>query len=182
MSDDENMGTGDLPAPVERARNPFIHSPRGGRTLSALQAPLFRLRTPANFGILTTTGRKSGKPRSRCVRAVLDGDRAYLVMLGPIMTGLPKEQSIAAWLRNIRADPKVRLKIPGGTRTGVAREITDPVEAAHARQIYTTAVKPFDYAEYRFHVAGRPTRAKIQRLHQHWFDNGIPVVIDLTPV
>ncbi|MBF6089666.1 hypothetical protein IU438_09295 [Nocardia cyriacigeorgica] len=47
--------------------------------------------------------------------------------------------------------------------------------------IDTTAVKPFDDAEYCFHIAGRPTRAKIERLHQHWFDNGIPVVIDLAP-
>ncbi|MFE3443885.1 nitroreductase/quinone reductase family protein [Nocardia sp. NPDC059180] len=185
MSDEsagaDRTGAGALPAPTERARNPFIHSPRGGRTLSALQEPFFRIRPPANFGILTTTGRKSAKPRHRCVRAVLDGDRAYLVMLGPVMTGLPKEQSIAAWLHNVRADPKVRLRVPGGTRAGVAEEITDPVQVARARQVYTTAVKPFDFAECRFHSAGRPTRAKIQRLHQHWFDHGIPVVIDLAP-
>ncbi|BDU07631.1 nitroreductase/quinone reductase family protein [Nocardia cyriacigeorgica] len=84
-------------------------------------------------------------------------------------------------LRNIRADPNVRLKIPGRTRAGVAREITDPAEAAHARRIYTTAVRPFDFAEFRFHIAERPTRAKIQRLHRHWFDNGIPVVVELAP-
>ncbi|WP_280235343.1 nitroreductase/quinone reductase family protein [Nocardia cyriacigeorgica] len=175
----EGADPGALPAPKERARNPFTHSPRGGRTLSALQAPFFRIKTPTNFAILTTTGRTSGKARHRCVRAVLDGDRAYLVMLGPIMTGLPKEQAIADWLRNVRADPNVRLKVPGRTRSGLAREITDPAEAARARQVYTSAVKPFDFAECRFHTAGRPTRAKIQRLHQHWFDNGVPVVIEL---
>ncbi|WP_256667938.1 hypothetical protein [Nocardia cyriacigeorgica] len=42
-------------------------------------------------------------------------------------------------------------------------------------------MKPFDLVECRFHSASRPTRAKVQRLHQHWFDNGVPVVIDLTP-
>ena len=46
---------------AERKRNPFIQSPTGGRALSALMLPRFMLRPPAGFGVLTMTGRKTGK-------------------------------------------------------------------------------------------------------------------------
>jgi hypothetical protein len=49
----------------------------GGRLLSASQLPLFWLRPPSGYGVLTTTGRKSGKRRRRCVRAVTDGVRGH---------------------------------------------------------------------------------------------------------
>ncbi|MEV0365186.1 hypothetical protein ACIBEK_17700 [Nocardia fusca] len=42
--------------------------------------------------------------------------------------------------------------------------------------MYTTAVTRFDSAEFRFHIAGRPTPEKFRRLHRHWFDHGVPVV------
>jgi deazaflavin-dependent oxidoreductase (nitroreductase family) len=160
----------------ERPRNFFVRSARGGRILSALMLPDFLVVPPRGFGVLTTTGRKTGKLRRKCVRAVRRGDRAYLVMLGPPLTGRP--DAMAAWLLNIRANPNVSLRIRGGTFNGVASEL-DPQERDEARAVYCDASHPFDYAMCAFHRSGRPTRTKIQQMTAHWFDTGTPIVVDL---
>jgi hypothetical protein len=46
------------------------------RALRAIHRPWFAVWMPTNFAALTTTGRKSGKPRMTFVRAYRDADRA----------------------------------------------------------------------------------------------------------
>jgi len=161
----------------ERAHNAFVRSATGGRVLSALMLPDFMLAAPAGFGVLTTTGRKTGKLRRKCIRAIRRGDKVYLVMLGPALTGDP--EAVSAWLWNIRANPNVTLRIRGGTFPGVARELEEPPEKEQAREAYCETVHAFDYGMCFFHRRGRPTRAKIQQMTRHWFDVGIPLVLDL---
>jgi deazaflavin-dependent oxidoreductase (nitroreductase family) len=163
----------------ERPGNLFVRSAAGGRVLSALMLPDFTLVPPAGFGVLTTTGRRTGKLRRKCIRAIRRGDEVYLVMLGPPLTGDPK--AVSAWLWNVRADPNVTVRIRGGTFKGVAREL-EPREAERAREAYCEAVHAFDYAMCLFHRGGRPTRAKIQEMTGHWFDTGTPLVVDLAAV
>jgi deazaflavin-dependent oxidoreductase (nitroreductase family) len=139
--------------------------------------PFFLARPPAGFGVLTTTGRRSGKRRRKCVRVVRDGERAYLVMLGPVLIGRPGATS--AWLWNIRSNPNVELRIRGGGFTGTARELDEGTEKERAREAYCEFVGRFDYLEGRFHLGGRPDRARIKQLHRHWFDTGIAVAVDL---
>lgn len=164
--------------PPERKSNPFTRSPTGGRVLSALMLPLFLLRPPAGFGVLTTTGRKTGKTRRKCIHAVRRGNKAYIVMLRPTPSAI-EQKSISAWVWNIRANPKVCLRIRGGTFEGAARELQDPHETKQAAQIYCTTINPFDYVECTFHRSGRPTRAKIEELHRSWFEHGVPLEIEL---
>jgi deazaflavin-dependent oxidoreductase (nitroreductase family) len=171
------------PNPVDgraltRRYNPFTRSPAGGRIISALSLPAFTLRAPVGYGVLTTTGRKTGKTRRRCVHAVRHGDRAYIVMIRP-SPGARASAWAAGWVWNIRANPNVRLRIRGGTFTARARELTDDDELRAARAIYCGTVNPFDYLEYVFHRGDPPTRAKIEALHQGWFDTGIPLVVEL---
>jgi deazaflavin-dependent oxidoreductase (nitroreductase family) len=154
----------------ERKRNPFVRSAAGGRVLSALQLPWFAALPPLGFGVLTTTGRRTGKTRRKCVRAIRSGNRAYLVSIGG-----PR----AAWLKNIRANPNVRLRIRGGRFAGVAKEVREAAEIDQAMDLYCGTVNPFDYAECAMHRAGRPTRSKIEELHRRWFDRGIPLVVEL---
>lgn len=156
----------------------LLRSGRDGRLLSASMLPLVRWSPPAGFGVLTTTGRKTGKPRSKCVRVIRRGNRAYLVALRPPHVAVTRPDAVHAWIRNIRANPAVRLRIPGGTFDGVAREITDAGELATARAAICDTVNPVDYAECTLHLRGWPTHTKIQELHRYWFDTGIPVVID----
>lgn len=155
----------------ERRHNPLIQTPLGGRVLSAMQLPFFKLRPPKGFGVLTTTGRRTGKKRSRCVRAIRRGDAVYLAAIGG-------ERS--AWVKNIRANPEVRLRIRDGSFGGRARELRDETERADARDAYCGTVNGFDYREYRVHRTGRPSRAGIEELHRAWFDGGIPLVVELS--
>ncbi|HYM46095.1 MAG TPA: nitroreductase family deazaflavin-dependent oxidoreductase [Solirubrobacteraceae bacterium] len=169
--------SGYRPYPRERPHNPFIQKTtvlgltfNGGRVLSALQLPLFSIAPPQGFGVLTTTGRKTGKTRRRCVRAIRRGDSAYIVSIGG---------AHAAWLKNIRADPNVSLRISGGMFTGRARELHDPPERERAETAYCETINAVDYAECALWRRGRPTRAKIEDLHRGWFDRGTPLVVEL---
>src|SRR5205809_5262717 len=99
-----------------------------------MQLPWFAALPPGGFGVLTTTGRRTGKTRRRCVRAIRRGDKAFLVSIGG---------ERAAWLKNVRADPSVRLRIRGGRFGGVARDVRDEAEREEARTAYCGTVNPF---------------------------------------
>lgn len=157
------------PRPDGHRRNPLTSTPTGGRLLSASQLWWFRLRPPRGFGVMTVTGRRSGKRRRRCIRVVRVGHTAYLTAIGGAK---------AQWLWNLRANPTVSLRIPGGTFEGVARTLR-PDEVDAARQAYCETVHPFDRAEYVMHMRGRPTPQRIKALHEHWFTHGEPVAVDL---
>ena len=154
----------------ERARNPLVKSPAGGRMLSAVQLPWFALIPPSGFGVLTTRGRRTGKIRRRCVRAIRAGDRAYLVAIGGRRSG---------WLNNALATPEVQLRIRGGTFSGAIREPRDEAETAAAERTYCDKVNPFDYAECLMHRRGLPNRAKIVGLHREWCEGGTPLVFEV---
>jgi deazaflavin-dependent oxidoreductase (nitroreductase family) len=157
----------------------LIRSARDGRLVSALTLPLFQLRPPSGFGVITTRGRKTGKARRKCIRAVRRRDRVYLVQLRPPELAMSRPTAVAGWVWNIRANPNVKLRIRGGTFAGVARELTDERELAEAREALCETVNLFDYAECSLHLRGLPTRPKIQDLRRYWFDTGIPLVIEL---
>ncbi len=154
----------------ERKRNPFTRSARGGRALSAMQLPWFTLLPPRGFGVLTTVGRRTGKTRRRCVRAIRRADRVYIVAIGGARS---------AWVKNLKANPRVRLRIRGGTFDGVARELSDPDERREAMEAYCGEINRLDYAECRLHRGGRPTRTRIEELHTKWFTTGLPLVVEL---
>jgi deazaflavin-dependent oxidoreductase (nitroreductase family) len=125
---------------------------------------------PEGFAVLTTTGRKSGEPRSQSVRAIRKDRRVALVaMMG----------ERAQWLKNIRANPRVSIKLKAGVRQGLAHQVTDSAEREWARNAYVdTHVRndTFDYAVYEW---GLPTRRNVEEAHRKWFDAGIPVIIEL---
>jgi deazaflavin-dependent oxidoreductase (nitroreductase family) len=157
----------------------LIRSARDGRIVSALTLPLFLVRPPAGFGVITTIGRKTGKARRKCIRFARRGNRVYVVQLRPPELAIKRPTAVSAWVHNIRANPNARLRIRGGTFTGIAREARDPEELAEAREALCETVNLFDYAECRLHLRGLPTRSRIKDLHRYWFDTGIPLVIEL---
>src|SRR5436189_2101201 len=61
----------------------LLRSDRDGRILSALMLPLLWPHAPKGFAVLATTGRRSGKTRRKCVRAIRRGNRVYIVGLRP---------------------------------------------------------------------------------------------------
>jgi deazaflavin-dependent oxidoreductase (nitroreductase family) len=152
----------------ERRYNPFINSPAGGRALSALQLPFFLMRPPRGYAVLATTGRKTGKVRRRCVRAIREGDVVYLVAI----------KGKTQWAQNALANPTVRLRLPGGTASGQAREVS-VTERQRAKEAYCESIHGFDYLTWINWRRGRPTRGKIQELLRGWFDEGAPLAIEL---
>lgn len=58
----------------------LITSPKHGQILSGLMRPGYTFGSvPSGHAVLTTTGRKTGKPRHKVIRAILRGDRVYIV-------------------------------------------------------------------------------------------------------
>jgi deazaflavin-dependent oxidoreductase (nitroreductase family) len=166
--------------PRERRLNPFIHERRlsmlgigmhGGRLLSALQLPWFSVAPPRGYRVLTTTGWRSGRQRRKCVRAIRRGEQVYVVSIAG---------TEVAWFKNIRADPRVTLRIRGGTFAGRARELTSPHEVERALSAYVDIAGTVDYLACMNWRKGRPTRSKIEDLARGWFEEGAPLVVELT--
>ena len=73
------------------------------------------LPTPS-VAILETTGRRSGEPRRVPVGKALDGDTLWIVAEHGLRAG---------YVRNIQADPRVRVRSGRRWRTGTARVLAD---------------------------------------------------------
>ncbi|WP_305093837.1 nitroreductase family deazaflavin-dependent oxidoreductase [Prescottella sp. R16] len=101
--------------------------------------------------LLTTTGRKSGQPRTSPLLFLEDGDRVVLVAS---QGGLPKNP---LWYLNIRANPNVTVQIKSQIRTMRARVATDDERAA----LWPRLVEM--YADFD--------------TYQSWTDRTIPVVV-----
>ena len=81
--------------------------------------------------IVKTIGHKTGKPRYTPVN--------YAIMDGNVYC-LAGWRQTAHWFRNLRANPKLELIMPGGAVQGIASVVTDPDEWLRAtRQVLRNA-------------------------------------------
>jgi deazaflavin-dependent oxidoreductase (nitroreductase family) len=153
--------------------NPFAGSRGYARLSMIIMVPLFTLfPVPRGFALLTVTGRRSGRRRRRPVRAVRRDDTVYTVaMMG----------ERAEWLRNVRANPHVSIKLGLREHEGTARQLEDPSEWEEGFAAFTGVVNAQDYVDYVSFFWGFPTRRKIQRALETWAREGILVAIDLEP-
>lgn len=72
------------------------------------------------FLLLGTTGCKSGQLRLTPLNYAIDGGDVVC------LSGFGEQ---AHWLANIRADPRVWVRLPGRLFAGIANEVSDPAEA-----------------------------------------------------
>ncbi|WP_026401616.1 nitroreductase family deazaflavin-dependent oxidoreductase [Actinomadura rifamycini] len=101
--------------------------------------------------LLTTRGRKTGRPRTLPLLYMRDGDRVVIVAS---RGGLPKHPM---WYLNLRADPRVAVRIGPDVRRMRARTADEAERAA----LWPRLVEVYaDYDSY-----------------QSWTDRKIPVVI-----
>jgi deazaflavin-dependent oxidoreductase (nitroreductase family) len=86
-----------------------------------IKAAMRRGLVPPGYALLETKGRRSGKPRVTPVGDGLEGDSFWIVT---------EHGRQAGYVRNLSADPRVRLKLRSGWRTGTAHvlEGDDPRE------------------------------------------------------
>lgn len=71
---------------------------------------------PRSYAILETTGRRSGQPRRTPVGHVVDGDTVWIVA---------EHGRRAGYVRNLQANPRVRIKLRDGWRSGTTRPLRD---------------------------------------------------------
>lgn len=89
--------------------------------------------------ILTSTGAKSGKPRTNPLVYLPDGDD---LIVFASKAGAPESP---AWYHNLRANPKVQVEVGKDTVTAKAEVVSEPERTElYARQV---AVMP-TFAEY----------------------------------
>ncbi len=81
--------------------------------------------TPA-WSLLETTGRRSGQPRRTPVGNGLRGDTFWVVT---------EHGWHADYVKNIQADPRVRVKVGGRWRTGTAQLLPDEDPYAKLREL-----------------------------------------------
>lgn len=73
---------------------------------------------------LTTTGRRTGRPRRIEIFLHHDGDQLFI-------TGMPRADKTRDWIYNIKADPRVVIHLKQSVVddvTATARVVTDPDE------------------------------------------------------
>lgn len=90
--------------------------------------------------LLTTTGRKSGEPRTTPTLYLRDGDRVIL----PASFG--GRDSNPLWYRNLKADPHVQIQIGGQKLDLTARDATEAERARYWPKL--TRIYP-PYRNYR---------------------------------
>ena len=81
---------------------------------------------PRSYAILETTGRRSGLPRRTPVGHVIDHDTVWIVA---------EHGPRAGYVRNIRSNPRVRIKLRNGWRSGTARVLDDDDPRARLRRM-----------------------------------------------
>lgn len=156
----------------------LIRSARDGARLSAAMMPVFRIRSPRGYAVITTTGRKTGKPRRKCVRAIRQGSKVFLVQLRPPEVALSNPSVLASWVWNLRSNPAAMLRLGFRDVSVIVHEANTPSERQQARQAFTETVHLFDYGECAVHLRGLPSRRKIRDLHRYWFDTGVPLIAE----
>ena len=81
---------------------------------------------PRSYAILETTGRRSGVARRTPVGHVLEGATVWIVA---------EHGSRAGYIHNIRANPRVRIKLRDGWRSGTAHVLDDDDPRARLRRM-----------------------------------------------
>ena len=91
-----------------------------------LRAMLDRGIAPRSVALLETTGRKSGQPRRIPVGNGLRGDKFWIVT---------EHGRRAAYVKNIEADPRVRVKVGRRWYSGTAHVLPDDDPIARMRML-----------------------------------------------
>jgi deazaflavin-dependent oxidoreductase (nitroreductase family) len=74
-----------------------------------------------SFCYLTTIGRRTGRPHEIEIWFGLDENHLYMLSGGGYRSD---------WVRNLRVNPDVRIRIAGNTMTGRAGVASEPLDAA----------------------------------------------------
>jgi F420H(2)-dependent quinone reductase len=136
--------------PSDRFYSQMSHSlgATGLRLVGKLNAPLYRLsggRIGGKVGrapvlLLTTTGRKSGQPRTAPVLYLADGDRFVVINTNAGNAKTP------AWSLNLRADPDAEVEV-GRRRVQVRARLAEGEERTELWRRHMEQYSGWEYYE-----------------------------------
>jgi deazaflavin-dependent oxidoreductase (nitroreductase family) len=106
-----------------------------------------------DYCYLTTVGRVTGSDHEIEIWYVREDAAVYM------LAGAGEQSD---WVRNLQAEPAVRVRIDDVTHDGCGRVVTDPDEDRHARTVV--------FAKYQPRNAGELVT---------WRERALPVAIDL---
>jgi deazaflavin-dependent oxidoreductase (nitroreductase family) len=106
------------------------------------------------FAYLTTSGRRSGRPHTVEIWFAMAGDTVYLLSGGGDRSD---------WVRNLRAEPHVTIRVGGDERRASARLVEASEEDERLRGLLA--------AKYQGWRAGQPLSG--------WARSALPVALDL---
>jgi F420H(2)-dependent quinone reductase len=144
-----------VPADRFYARFSMGLSTKNFRRIGRLNTPIYRLsrgRLGGRIGkapvlLLTTTGRKSGQPRTAPVVYLVDGQNVVVINTNA------GHEKIPAWSLNLKAEPQAEVEINGERRSVVAR-IAEGEERADLWRRHNVQYSGFD--EYDENIRRRP--------------------------
>jgi deazaflavin-dependent oxidoreductase (nitroreductase family) len=110
-------------------------------------------RASLDYCYVTTTGRASGNPHTIEIWFALEGDTVYLLAGGG---------DESDWVRNVRHEPRVGLRLGGADMICRAHVVEDPDEDALARRLLLEKYAPRSGDDLR-----------------EWSDTALPVAIEL---
>ncbi len=120
-----------------RTQNDFLGDLRGiGRQFgilvnrgmaTAYEAGAYRF-LGNQFMVITTTGRKSGQPRTTPIGYVETGNYIYTLSRG--------EAPISNWVRNVKVNPKVKLQIGERVLGATGEVLEDPTQVRQVIRLY----------------------------------------------
>ena len=90
----------------------------------------------AKYLYLTTTGRRTGRPREIEIWFTLRGGRYYLVA---------EHRERAQWVKNLRAEPRVAVRVGRRSFAAQARVVDAKAEAPLARAVRTLSEKKYGW-------------------------------------
>lgn len=136
--------------PSDRFYSRLSHSlgAKGLRMVGKLNAPVYRLtggRVGGKVGkgpvlLLTTTGRKSGQPRTAPVLYLADGDRFVVINTNA------GNQKTPAWSLNLKANPEAEVEV-GRKRLQVRARIAEGEERDDLWRRHMEQYEGWDYYE-----------------------------------
>lgn len=124
--------------------DPLLHRWTRGR---------FGLRAPMPFASLTTTGARSGRPRTTTVLYFHDGDDVILVASNYGRTRHP------AWYHNLKANPEALLERGGRSGSYVASEVNDEQDRERMFTLVNLIYPGFAAIECRLRPSGTGSRS-----------------------
>lgn len=136
--------------PSDRFYSRFSHSlgAKGLRAVGKLNVPVYRLtrgRVGGRVGkgpvlLLTTTGRKSGEPRTAPVLYLAAGDRFVVINTNAGNAKVP------AWSLNLRANPEAEVEVKG-KRSKVRARLAEGEERADLWRRHMEQYSGWEYYE-----------------------------------